>query len=104
MRHRVVFGTLAAVKHVLAPLGCQSNTSFVERLNLTIRQHVATVARRVTTACKIADGLRQQLALYHTYDEFCLPHASLRVPLAEFEPTRGMSAMERSRVNKALKR
>src|SRR5262252_6514155 len=38
--HRVVFGTLGAVHQVLSPLGWQINTSFVERLNLTIRQHV----------------------------------------------------------------
>lgn len=67
LHHRVVFGTLAAVHHVLAPLGWQINTSFVERLNLDLRQHVAAVGRRVNTLCKGADGLRQQLALYHTY-------------------------------------
>src|SRR5262245_41739627 len=37
--HRVVFGTLEAVNTVLAPLGCQINTAFIERLNLSIRQH-----------------------------------------------------------------
>src|SRR5712692_7095516 len=40
MTHRVVFGSLEAVNHVLAPLGWQINTAFVERINLTIRQHV----------------------------------------------------------------
>jgi hypothetical protein len=30
VRHRVVFGTLEAVNAVLAPLGCQINTAFVE--------------------------------------------------------------------------
>src|SRR5262249_31450912 len=39
VKHRMVFGTLAAVNQLLAPLGWQLNTSFVERLNLTIRQH-----------------------------------------------------------------
>jgi IS1 family transposase len=58
---------------VLAPLGWQINTAFVERLNLTIRQHVAAIGRRVSTLCKGADGLCQQLALYHGYDNFCLP-------------------------------
>src|SRR5215831_15255304 len=48
VKHRVVFGTLAAVEQVLAPLGWQINTAFVERLNLTIRQHVAAVGRRVS--------------------------------------------------------
>src|SRR2546425_11237776 len=85
VRHRVVFGTLETVNAVLAPLGCQINTAFVERINLDIRQHVAAVGRRVSTLCKHEAGLRQQLALYHVYHNFCLPHASLRQPL----PTQG---------------
>src|SRR5215510_13304910 len=52
VRHCVVFGTLETVHAVLAPLGCQINTAFIERLNLTIRQHVAAVGRRVSTLCK----------------------------------------------------
>ena len=56
--------------HVLAPLGWQINTAFVERINLTIRQHVAAVGRRVSTLCKGEDGLRQQLALYHCLLQF----------------------------------
>src|SRR6516164_4420139 len=80
--HRVVFGTLETVNAVLAPLGCQINTAFVERLNLTIRHHVAAVGRRVSTLCKGEAGLDQQLALYHSYYNFCLPHGSLRQPLA----------------------
>ena len=54
--HRVVFGTVEAVQQVLAACGWQSNTSFVERLNLNIRQHVAAVGRRVSTLCKGEDG------------------------------------------------
>jgi hypothetical protein len=61
--HRVVFGTLEAVKEVLAKDGWQINTSFVERLNLDFRQHVAAVGRRVNPLCKHAAGLRQQLVL-----------------------------------------
>jgi IS1 family transposase len=87
--HRVVFGSLEAVNHVLAPLGWHINTAFVERINLTIRQHVAAVGRRVSTLCKGEDGLRQQLALYQVYYNFCLPHASVRQPLPQPEPTNG---------------
>jgi len=89
VRHRVVFGTLEAIQQVLAACGWQINTAFVERLNLTIRQHVAAVGRRVSTLCKGEDGMRQQLALSHVYDNFCLPHASLRVPLPQPLPTNG---------------
>jgi len=64
VKHRVVFGTMEGVKHVLAAGGWQINTAFVERVNLAIRQHVAAVGRRVTTLCKSEDGIRQQLALF----------------------------------------
>lgn len=89
VKHRVVFGTKAAVEQVLVACGWRINTAFIERVNLGIRQHVAAVGRRVMTLCKGEDGLRQQLALYQTYYNFCLPQASLRQPLAQPAPTNG---------------
>jgi IS1 family transposase len=85
--HRVVFGTLAAIEQVLAAHGWQINTACIERLNLSIRQHVAAVGRRATTLGKHEEGLRQQLMLYQVYYNFCLPPASLRQPLPQPEPT-----------------
>ena len=87
--HRVIFGTKTVVEQVLAACGWQINTAFVERINLSIRQHVAAVGRRVATLCKGEEGLRQQLALYHVYYNFVLPHASLRQALAELIPAHG---------------
>jgi IS1 family transposase len=87
--HRVVFGTLEAVQQMLATHGWQINTAFIERVNLSIRQHVAAVGRRVSTLCKGEDGLRQQLAVYHVYYNFCLPHASLRQPVPQLVHTNG---------------
>src|SRR6266853_4249022 len=49
--HRVVFGTRLAIEQVLATCGWTINTSFVERLNLDIRQRVAAIGRRVNTLC-----------------------------------------------------
>jgi hypothetical protein len=89
MTHRVVFGTLETVNAVLAPLGCQINTACVERLHLDIRQRVAAVGRRVNTLCQGEDGLRQQLALYHVYYNFVLPHTSWRQALPHPVPTNG---------------
>jgi IS1 family transposase len=89
VHHRVVFGTLEAINAVLAPHGWHINTAFVERINLSIRQHVAAVGRRVSTLCKGEDGLRQQVAVFHCYYNFCVPHASLRQPLPQPEPTKG---------------
>jgi len=95
VKHRVVFGEKAAVEQVLAACGWQINTAFVERINLTLRQHVAAVGRHVTTLCKGEDGLHQQLALYHVYHNFCLPHTSLRQPLPQPEPTHGTGSAKR---------
>jgi IS1 family transposase len=95
--HRVVFGTLAAVERVLVAYGWQIQTAFVERLNLDLRQRVAAVGRRVTTLCKGEDGMRHQLVLFHAYHNFCLPHASLRVPLVEPVPTNGTGSAKQWR-------
>jgi IS1 family transposase len=95
VKHCVVFGTKAAVEQVLAACGWQINPSFIERVNLSIRQHVAAVGRRVMTLCKGEDGIRQQLALSHTYSNFCLPHASLRQPLPQPEATKGNGSARR---------
>jgi IS1 family transposase/transposase-like protein len=95
VRHRVIFGTLEGVKQVLASQGWQINTAFIERVNLTIRQHVAAVGRRVMTLCKSEEGLRPQLSLYQTYHNFCLPHMSLRMPLSQTQPTNGSGSAKR---------
>src|SRR5713101_4322112 len=95
--HRVVCGTCEAVQQVLAACGWQINTSCVERLNLTIRQHVAAVGRRVSTLCKGEEGLDQQLALDHGYDNFCLPHGSVRQPLPQPVSTNGTGSAKQWR-------
>ena len=89
VKHRVVFGTMGAIEQVLSVCGWKINTAFVERLNLDIRQRVAAIGRRVNTLCKGEDGLQHQLALFHVYHNFVLPHASLRQPLLMPEPANG---------------
>lgn len=89
VKHRVVFGTQLAIEQVLAACGWTINTAFVERLNLDLRQRVAAIGRRVNTLCKGEEGLLDQLALFQTYHNFVLPHASLRQPLLVPEPTHG---------------
>jgi IS1 family transposase len=93
--HRVVFGPLGAIQQVLAAHGWQSNTAFIERVNLTIRQQVAAGGRRVTTLCKHEAGWRQQVAVYHVYSHFCVPHTSLRQPLSHPEATHGTGTAKR---------
>jgi hypothetical protein len=95
VHHRVVCGTLEAVQQVLSTGGWQINTAFVERLNRTIRQHVAAVGRRVSTLCKGEDGWHQQLALSPMDDTFGWPHTSGRQPLPLPEPTHGTGSAKR---------
>ena len=89
VRHRVGSGTLEAVQQGLAACGGQSNTAFIERVHLSMRQHGAAVGRRVSTLCQGEDGVRQQRALSQTSDNLCVPHASLRQPLPQPKPTNG---------------
>ena len=92
VQHRVIFGAAQTIESVLAKRGWKINTSFVERLNLDFRQHVAAIGRRVTTLCKHEAGWRQQLALFQGYHNFVLPHASLRLPLPK--PIYGTGAVK----------
>ena len=78
---RLVFGSRAKIEQLLADQGWQINTAFVERLNLTLRQHVAAIGRRVITLAKTDTGLCAQLHLFQAYYNLCLPHASLRQSL-----------------------
>jgi hypothetical protein len=59
--------------HVLAATDWQINTAFIKRVNLSIRQHVAAVGRRVATLCKGETGLRRQLTLHQVYYNFVRP-------------------------------
>jgi IS1 family transposase/transposase-like protein len=88
---RSIFGSPEAIEKVLQGSGSSKviNTAFIERLNLTIREHVAALGRKVQDLAKTISGLRSQLSLAQTYHNFCLSHSSLRVPLSEPIPTRG---------------
>ena len=89
VKHVVVLGTQVAVDQVLRTCGWRINTSFVERLNLSLRQRVAAIRRRGATSCQGEAGLAHQLALFHVYHNFVLPHASLRQALEDPIPTNG---------------
>ena len=88
--HKVVYGSKESVKErIKQTIGNVINTSFVERMNLTLRHHVPALARRTIQIAKTALGLEQQLLLAGAYYNFCLPHSSLRQPLPTPIPTKG---------------
>ena len=74
---RAVFGTLAQIETKLAVRGQQINTAYIERLNLTIRQLVPGLGRRVNTLNHTPDSLAHQVNLVQGYYNFCLPCRAL---------------------------
>ncbi|MEA3351793.1 MAG: hypothetical protein U9Q82_14350 [Chloroflexota bacterium] len=80
---KVVYGSLDAVEAIITRSGVGKivNTAFIERLNLTIRQHVAGLSRKVIQLATSEIGLQKSLSLSQAYYNFCLPHTSLRLPL-----------------------
>ena len=70
VKRHVVIGTQAALDQVLKAYGWVINTSFVERLNLSLRQRVAPIRRRSATSCKGEECLDGQLSLFQVYYNF----------------------------------
>ena len=90
LSHKVVYGNKESVRdRIRQSIGNTINTSFVERMNLTLRHHVPALARRTIKIAKTALGLEQQLALIGAYYNFCLTHSNLRLPLPMPIPTKG---------------
>ena len=54
------------------------NTSFIERLNLTIRQSSAYLARRTLSHARSTERLDQHLDLLRCYYNFVRPHGALK--------------------------
>ena len=54
------------------------NTSFIERLNLTIRQSSAYLSRRTLSHARVQDTLEAHLELLRCYYNFVRPHGALK--------------------------
>ena len=86
----VVFGSVKEVFNRLKALGMKKiNTSFVERMNLTLRHLVSRLRRRGLTFSKKRQYLKWHLNLAVAYYHFVRPHRGLRQRLPEPVPTKG---------------
>jgi hypothetical protein len=95
--HKVVFGEAQQIEALLAASASSItiNTSFVERDNLSWREHNRRLARKTIAFSKELPWLEKQLWLSMAYYHFCLPYHSLRQRLPEAEPTRGSGSPRR---------
>jgi len=95
--HKIVFGSSTAVQACLAASQASSaiNTSFVERENLTLRQHNRRLTRKTSGFSKELSWLERQLWVALAYYHLVLPHTSLRGAVEPPIPTRGTGSARR---------
>jgi IS1 family transposase/transposase-like protein len=71
----------------LTRLGFTISTALVERVNLTLRQALAPLARKTSSFCKDRERLRQRVVFFQAFYNVARPHMSLRQPLPLHERT-----------------
>jgi hypothetical protein len=69
----------------LTQLGHTISTALVERVNLTLRQALAPLARKTYSFCKDRERMRQRVLFFQAFYNVARPHMSLRqqLPLQE---------------------
>jgi IS1 family transposase len=69
----------------LTQLGHTISTALVERMNLTLRQALAPLARKTYSFCKDRERMRQRVVFFQAFYNVARPHMSLRqqLPLQE---------------------
>jgi IS1 family transposase/transposase-like protein len=72
----------------LTHLGLTISTALVERVNLTLRQALAPLARKTSSFCKDRERMRQRVVFFQAFYNVARPHMSLRRPLPMCERTR----------------
>lgn len=76
VKYRLVCGLTRFVAQRLA-----ISTSLLERLNLTLRQHLAPLGRKSLGFCKEREQLRRRVVFFQAFYNFARPHQSLHLPL-----------------------
>jgi len=79
-----VCGSRAQLRDALAALGLTGRimTAYVERVNLTLREHVPPLSRRTWSLARNEHALRIHLEWGRAYYHFCRYHEGLRLPTA----------------------
>lgn len=72
----------------LTQLGFTISTALVERVNLTLRQALAPLARKTASFCKDRTRMRQRVVFFQAFYNVARPHMSLQQPLPLHERTR----------------
>jgi hypothetical protein len=84
VKYRLVCGVTRFVAQRLA-----ISTSLLERLNLTLRPHLAPLGRKSWGFCKEREQLHRRVTFFPAFSTFARPHRSLRESLPESAPSSG---------------
>ncbi len=89
--YKVIFGTLEKIIKCIeaSTPGLSINTSFIERMNLTLRHLCSRLKRKGLNFSKKREFLAYHLQLSVAYYHTCRSHRSLRQKLPEPIPTKG---------------
>src|SRR5216110_1513713 len=92
-------GTEDSLKVALQGMGFSGrlNTAFIERVNLTIRHGIASLARRTWATAQQSPHLLAHLEWWRAYYHFVRPHESLRVALKQPRERGGKRLAQRYR-------
>jgi hypothetical protein len=71
---------LAGAEH-LTVRGLSVSTALIERLNLTLRQALAPLARKTYSFCKEREQMRRRVLFFQAFYNMARPHQSLRTQL-----------------------
>ena len=85
VEHRPIWGSPTEYRSLLKAAGLSGNinTSFVERVNLTLRQNVSRLTRRTWSMTQFTSELSEHLYWWLAYYHFSRYHESLRIRLEE---------------------
>jgi IS1 family transposase len=80
VERKLIYGNTKTLERRIAESKVSSsiNTAFVERSNLTLRQHNKRVGRKTLGYSKVKEYLRWHNTLVIAYYNFCLAHSSLQ--------------------------
>ena len=73
---------------LLKELGLSIGTSLIERLNLTLRQSLASLTRKTQKFCKKREQMQRRITFFQAFYNMARPHQSLRLQLAIQEQLR----------------
>jgi len=76
-----LIGDLSEIDRLLRQLGFSGKiqTSYVERLNVDLRNDIAALARRTNALMRSSKQLSQVMTLWQGYHNLCRPHRSLKL-------------------------